>query len=63
MNSLYSQVVAVLKKNGYNLYRQGKGSHEYWCINGQHCVTVPSNVQSRHTANSIFKQAGIKHKI
>lgn len=63
MSGIYQQVTSVLKQHGYTLFRQGKGSHEYWCKDGKNCVSVPRTIQSRHTANSIFKQAGISHKI
>ena len=63
MSGIYQQVTSVLKQHGYTLFRQGKGSHEYWCKDGKNCVSVPRTIQSRHTANSIFKQADISHKI
>jgi len=62
-SEIYQQVTAALKQHGYSLYRQGKGSHEYWCKDGKDCVSVPCTIKSRHTANSILKQAGIKRKI
>ena len=61
--SFYADVTDMLGKNGYSLERQGKGSHQIWYKEGKKCVTVPSNLKSRHTANKIFKDAGIKHKI
>jgi predicted RNA binding protein YcfA (HicA-like mRNA interferase family) len=63
MSSLYDTVIEILKENKYCLYRQGKGSHEFWCKDGKDCVSVPVTIKSRHTANSIIKQAGIKRKI
>jgi predicted RNA binding protein YcfA (HicA-like mRNA interferase family) len=63
MSGIYQQVTTILKQHGYLLYRQGKGSHEYWCKDGKDCVSVPYTIKSRHTANSILKEAGIKHKI
>jgi predicted RNA binding protein YcfA (HicA-like mRNA interferase family) len=63
MSDLYRQVTAVLKQHGYSLYRQAKGSHEYWCKDGKDCVSVPANLKSRHTANSILKAARIRQKI
>ncbi len=63
MSGIYQQVISILKQHGYSLYRQAKGSHEYWCKDGKNCVSVPCTIKSRHTANSIFKQAGIKYKI
>jgi predicted RNA binding protein YcfA (HicA-like mRNA interferase family) len=29
MTEFYKLVVGILKQNGYTLYRQGKGSHEF----------------------------------
>lgn len=63
MNELYKRVTDLLKKAGYSLERQGKGSHEIWCKAGKECVTVPVTMKSRHTANSILKDAGVKGKI
>lgn len=62
MSGFYDQVTAVLKKHGFVLVRQGKGSHEIWG-KGKVRVSVPVNCRSRHTANSVLKDAGIKHKI
>ncbi len=50
----------ILKENGCNRVRQGRGDHEIWYsptsgIN----FTVDSNIKSRHTANETLKQAGI----
>lgn len=61
--SYYKKVTDLLKEAGYRFERQAKGSHEYWCKNGKDCVSVPSNLKSRHTANNILKDAGICKKI
>lgn len=53
MNGYYQQVIEVLTRHGFSLVRHGKGSRT---------VTVSRNCESRHTANSIMKQAGIAHK-
>lgn len=58
MNGYYDQVIAVLKKHGFFMSRQ-KGSHQTW-TNGKTPVTVSTNCASRHTANGIMKDAGIK---
>jgi predicted RNA binding protein YcfA (HicA-like mRNA interferase family) len=61
MNGYYQQVIEALRKQGFSLVRKGKGSHEVWgCGNVR--TTVPYNCPSRHTANEIMKQAGIKHR-
>ena len=60
MADFYRELVAILRANGWQLLRPGKGSHEIW-INrqtGQH-ITVPRTTKSRHTANDVLKQAGI----
>lgn len=59
MNGFYDQVIAVLKKHGFSLSRQ-KGSHQTWS-NGKTPVTVSTSCYSKHTANRIMKDAGIKH--
>jgi predicted RNA binding protein YcfA (HicA-like mRNA interferase family) len=44
--------------------RHGKGSHELWHspINGR-TFPVSVTIMSRHLANEILKQAGIKQRI
>ena len=51
----------LLKANDCRFVRQGKGDHEYWFspITNRHFV-VDSNIKSRHTANEVLKQAGLK---
>ena len=60
MADLYRDVVAILKANGYQLLRSGKGSHEIWhnAVTGRK-VTVPRTTKSRHTASEILKQADL----
>jgi len=42
----------------------GKGDHEVWrCPNATRPVIVDGEIQSRHTANAVLKQAGIDAKI
>ncbi|HIJ84134.1 MAG TPA: type II toxin-antitoxin system HicA family toxin [Magnetococcales bacterium] len=56
-----------LKKNlrqfGCRFSRQGNGDHEIWYspISGVHFV-VDNKIISRHTANGVLKQAGLKKK-
>jgi predicted RNA binding protein YcfA (HicA-like mRNA interferase family) len=63
MAELYRELVSILRSNGWQLHRSGKGSHEIWInrTNGR-AVTVPRNTKSRHTANDVLKQAGLKKK-
>jgi predicted RNA binding protein YcfA (HicA-like mRNA interferase family) len=50
-----------LKDNGCSFVRHGKGDHDIWYnpISNKN-FTVDSKIKSRHTANAILKQAGIK---
>lgn len=61
MNGYYAQVVKLLRAAGFKLLRPGKGSHEIW-TNGKRTLTVPFNCKSRHTANHILADAGIKQR-
>jgi len=62
MNGYEWLVKELLLKHGCVFLRAGKGSHEIWqCPNGM-SVTVNHLCKSRHTANSILKEAGIKHR-
>lgn len=56
----YAQVTAILRENGCWQIDGGKGSHDKWCspINNR-TFTVPRS-KSRHTANEVLKQAGLK---
>ncbi len=62
MNGFEKQVKKILAENGWIFLRQAKGSHEYWGKQGKKPVTVPHSCKSRHTANAIMKEAGIKFK-
>ncbi len=54
------QLKKLLRKAGCKFYRQGKGDHELWYspVN-DHYFPVDSKIKSRHTANSVLKQAGL----
>jgi predicted RNA binding protein YcfA (HicA-like mRNA interferase family) len=44
--------------------RAGKGDHEIWTSPGSdRPIVVDGKIMSRHTANAILKQAGIKRKL
>jgi predicted RNA binding protein YcfA (HicA-like mRNA interferase family) len=60
MADFYRELVSVLRANGFELLRSGKGSHEIW-VNPKtkKHVTVPRTTKSRHTANDVLKQAGL----
>ena len=63
MADFYRELITVLRANGFELSRSGKGSHEIW-FNSQtkRSVTVPRTTKSRHTANDVLKQAGLEKK-
>ncbi|GJL97846.1 MAG: addiction module toxin, HicA family protein [Hyphobacterium sp.] len=58
----YKQIISQLKKAGFQRAKGGKGSHEKWIAPDGSRVLVPQSSKSRHTANSIMKDAGIDHK-
>ncbi|MGD9656470.1 MAG: type II toxin-antitoxin system HicA family toxin [Methylocystis sp.] len=51
----------LLRAAGGIMVRQGKGSHEIWNspLTGR-SFAVPIGIPSRHTANAILRQAGLK---
>ena len=56
----------VLRDNGWEIERKGKGSHRIWFKEtrlGNRIVSVPNKIKSRHTANAILKDADIKSKL
>jgi len=61
----YRIITKKLKKLGFILDRQGKGSHESWCpidvLGGKKCVMLPKHSKDMcsGTLRSILKQAGI----
>jgi hypothetical protein len=49
---------------GCRRLRSGKGDHEIWvCPASPRPFPVDSRIMSRHMANAVLKQAGIKGKI
>jgi predicted RNA binding protein YcfA (HicA-like mRNA interferase family) len=55
---------ALLRDHGWQFLRPGKGDHEVWSSpNATKPVIVDNRIMSRHTANAILKQAGIKVKL
>jgi uncharacterized protein (DUF1330 family) len=52
----------VLSKHGCHFLRHGKGDHDLWYSPEKgHSFPVAAKIKSRHTANEIMKQAGIKY--
>jgi predicted RNA binding protein YcfA (HicA-like mRNA interferase family) len=58
------QLKAILREQGWELLRSGKGDHEIWAHPGRPTsLVVDGKIMSRHTANAILKQAGIKARL
>ena len=60
----YEKIVReILMKNGCYFLRSGKGDHSMWYspITNRK-FPVDSKIKSRHMANTIMKQSGVKHK-
>lgn len=59
-----ADVRELLAANGCTFLRAGKGDHELWsCPGAARPVVVDGRIMSRHLANEVLKQAGIKAKI
>jgi hypothetical protein len=58
------QVKAILTEHGCEFVRHGKGDHDIWQspISNARFV-VDGNIPSRHLANTVLRQAGIKIKL
>ena len=60
MADYYRDVVRLLRENGYEFKRQGRGDHEIWWNRETGIrVTVDKKLTSRFTANGILKEAGL----
>ena len=58
----YGKIVRfILIKNGCYFVKHGKGDHDKWHspITNRN-ITVDGKIPSRHMANEVLKQAGIK---
>ena len=62
MAEFEKEVRRILKENGCNFVRHGKGDHDIWYspVTNRN-VVVAVKIKSRDTANAIMKQSGIKH--
>ena len=63
MNDFTPALKKILLAHGCYFKRQGKGDHEIWFspVSTQ-SFPVDQHIKSRHTANSVLKQAGLtKH--
>jgi len=56
------KVRKILSENGCSFVRHGKGDHDIWYspISNRN-LPVDSKIKSRHVANAIMKQSGIRH--
>ena len=63
MKEYGKEVREILKQNGCNFVRHGKGDHDIWCspINNRN-VTVNGKIPNRHEANGVLKQSGIQYR-
>ena len=54
-------LLKLLRENGCNFVRHGKGDHDIWWspITRRNFV-VDGKIKSRHTANAVLKQAGLE---
>ena len=60
MNDFAPALKAILKANGCEFRRQGRGDHEiWWSPITKRSFTVDGSIKSRHTANGILKDAGL----
>jgi len=64
VDGYYKLVREIISKLGYEYLTNAKGSHEKWHIpETGRTVLLPRNLQSRHTANAILKQAGSDRRL
>ena len=63
MAEFEKKVRDVLNQYGCYFVRRGKGDHDIWYspITNTN-IAVDGKIKSRHTANSIMKEAGIPHR-
>lgn len=57
------KVRQIMLAEGCQFLRHGKGDHDVWFnpATGEQAA-VPVKIKSRHTANGILKQLGIRYK-
>ena len=63
MADFSKDVIKIILQNNCVFVRHGKGDHDiyYSEITKRH-FTVDNKIKSRHTANAIMKQSGVKFK-
>lgn len=63
MSDFGPDVRRILAAAGCRFHRKGRGDHEIWYSPlTDRCLTVDGKILSRHTANSVLKQAGLEKK-
>ena len=64
VDGYYKIVREIVSELGYEYLTNAKGSHEKWrCDTTGKILLVPRNLQSRHTANAILKDAGSERRL
>ncbi|MCU0884460.1 MAG: type II toxin-antitoxin system HicA family toxin [Beijerinckiaceae bacterium] len=60
MGEIGPELKRILRREGFELLRQGKGDHEIWFnrVTGR-SLTLDAGTKSRHLANAILKKAGL----
>jgi predicted RNA binding protein YcfA (HicA-like mRNA interferase family) len=57
-------VKAILRANGCEFVRHGKGDHDIWrSPHARRPVVVDGKIMSRTTANAVLKQAGLTDRV
>jgi predicted RNA binding protein YcfA (HicA-like mRNA interferase family) len=56
----YRELSKILSEAGWQKVEGGKGSHEKWLHSATSRSTTVPRSKSRHTANEVLKQAGLK---
>jgi predicted RNA binding protein YcfA (HicA-like mRNA interferase family) len=60
MNDFGKAVRQALSVAGCVFPRHGKGDHDMWITASGKKLIVPMKINSRHTANGILKDAGLR---
>jgi predicted RNA binding protein YcfA (HicA-like mRNA interferase family) len=60
VNDYAPAVRRILRENGFEFWRQGRGDHEIWrhAATGKK-ITMDGKIKSRHSANKVMKDAGL----
>jgi HicA toxin of bacterial toxin-antitoxin, len=59
--SFTPELIRLLLESGCSFERHGKGDHDIWYSPITNLrFPVDSKIKSRHTANAVLKQAGLK---